>query len=283
MQIVDAQIHLWGSGLPSNMSHRQVTSFTAEEAIAMMDEGGVDAAIIHPPGWDPGSHDLAFAAVRNYPGRFAIMGSLPLDRPESRGRIAQWRKQPGMLGLRYTFLADPARRWLDEGALDWLWAAAEEAGVPIAVLATDSLAELGHIAERHPGLRLTIDHLGGRGGTTTLKDAAAMTHMAQLLGLAKFPNIAVKATGAPGYSSEAYPFPAMHAYLRQIYDAFGPHRMFWGTDITKMPCSWRQCVTMFTEALPWLGAADKALVMGEAVCAWWGWDRSVYNKGKVSE
>ena len=28
MQIVDAQIHLWGTGLPSNLSHRQVTAFT---------------------------------------------------------------------------------------------------------------------------------------------------------------------------------------------------------------------------------------------------------------
>ena len=33
MRIVDAQIHLWGSGLPSNMAHRQVTSFTTEEAL----------------------------------------------------------------------------------------------------------------------------------------------------------------------------------------------------------------------------------------------------------
>ena len=64
-----------------------------------------------------------------------------------------------------------------------------------------------------------------------------MTHMPALLALAKFPNVAVKATGAPGYSSEAYPFRSMHDYLRQIYDAFGPQRMFWGTDITKMPCS----------------------------------------------
>jgi predicted TIM-barrel fold metal-dependent hydrolase len=270
MQIVDAQIHLWGSGLPSNLAHRQVTSFTAEEAIAMMDEGGVDAAVIHPPGWDPGSTEMAFAAVRNYPGRFAIMGAVPLDRPESRARIATWRGQPGMLGLRYGFLADPARRWLHDGSLDWLWAAAEEAGVPIAMLATDSLTEIGRIAERHPGLRLTIDHLGGRGGTTTLKDAAAMTHIPELLALAKLPNVAVKATGAPGYSSEPYPFPAIHVYLRQIYDAFGPRRMFWGTDITKMPCSWRRCVTMFTEELPWLGEADQRLVMGEAVCAWWG-------------
>ena len=84
MQIVDAQIHLWGTGLPSNLSHRQVTHFTPEEAIVLMDEAGVDAAVIHPPGWDPGSTDMAIDAVQNYPGRFAIMGSLPLDQPGTR-------------------------------------------------------------------------------------------------------------------------------------------------------------------------------------------------------
>ena len=274
MQIIDAQIHLWGTGLPSNLSHRQVTHFTPEEVVPLMDEGGVDAAVIHPPGWDPGSTDMAFRAVRDYPGRFAIMGALPLDSPDSRARIATWRNQPGMLGFRYGFLNDPTRKWLADGTLDWLWAEAEKAGVPVAALATDSLAELGRIAERHPVLRLTIDHLGGRGGLTTLKDDAAMTHMPQLLALAKYPNVAVKATGAPGYSAEAYPFPKMQTYLRQIYDAFGPHRMFWGTDITKMPCSWRRCVTMFTEELPWLSEEDKRLVMGDALCAWWGWKRA---------
>lgn len=274
MQIVDAQIHTWGSGLPSNMSHRQVTHFTPEEAIALMDEGGVDAAVIHPPGWDPNSTEMAFRAVRDYPGRFAIMGALPLDDPQSRARVATWRQQPGMLGLRYTFLHDPTRTRLHEGAYEWLWEEAGKAGVPIAMLATASLAELGRVAERHPGLRLTIDHLGGRGGLTTLKDDAAMTHMPQLLALAKHPNVAVKATGAPGYSAEAYPYPTMQKYLRQIFDAFGPRRMFWGTDITKMPCSWRQCVTLFTEELPWLGEDDKRLVMGDALCAWWGWNRA---------
>jgi predicted TIM-barrel fold metal-dependent hydrolase len=275
MQIIDAQIHLWASGLPSNQSHRQVTHFTAEEAIPLMDEGGVDAAVIHPPSWDPNSTELAFAAARNYPGRFAIMGALPLDRPDSRERIAGWRDQPGMLGLRYGFLSDPARRWLHDGELEWLWSAAEAAGVPIAALATDSLAELGRVAERHPGLRLTIDHLGGRGGLTTLKDDAAMIHMPQLIALAKLPNVAVKATGAPGYSAEPYPFPRMQMYLRQVYDAFGPQRVFWGTDITKMPCPWRQCVTMFTEELPWLSGDDQRLVMGDALCAWWGWNRAL--------
>ena len=69
------------------------------------------------------------------------------------------------------------------------------------MLATDSAAHIGLIAERHPGLRLTMDHLAGRGGLTALKDAAAITHIPELLASAKLPNVAVKATGAPGYSS----------------------------------------------------------------------------------
>ena len=274
MQLVDAQIHLWGTGLPSNAAHWQVTSFTAAQAIALMDQAGVDAAVIHPPSWDPGSTDLATRAVRDHPGRFAVMGALPLDQAQSGARIATWRDRPGMLGLRYLFLDDPARRWLHDATLDWLWAAAEAAGVPIAALATDSLAAIGRVAERHPGLRLTIDHLGGRGGNTTLKDDDAMAHMPNLLALARFPNVAVKATGAPGYCSGGYPFRSMHPYLRQVFDAFGPERMFWGTDISKMPCAWHDCVTMFTEELPWLTGRDLDLVMGEAVCTWWGWERA---------
>lgn len=272
MEIIDAQIHLWGQGLPSNMAHRQVTAFTTDEVVPMMDEGGVDAAIIHPVPWDPHSTDMAFKAVREFPGRFAIMGSLPLDDPRTPERIATWRDQPAMLGLRYMMLGDVAKKWFAPGVLDWFWKACERANVPVALLATDSLGQIGVIAERHPGLRITIDHLGGRGGNTTLKDHAAMTHMPQLLALAKHPNVAVKATGAPGYSAEAYPFPIMGDYSRQIYEAFGPKRTFWGTDISKMPVSWKQCIAMFTEA-PWLPKADQPWVMGRAICEWWGWRR----------
>ena len=274
MQFVDAQIHIWGSGLPSNQMHRQVASFSAAEAIAMMDEGGVDAAVLNPPPWDdPGGTELAYQAVEAYPGRFAIMGWLKPETPPSPELVANLCDRPGMLGLRLLCGLEPARSLLDDGVLDWVWPAAEEAGIPVAILAPHSLPVVGRIAERHPGLKLAIDHLGGRGGNTTLKDDAAMVHMPELLALAKHPNVAVKATGAPGYSAEPYPFPIMQGHVRQIFDAFGPERTFWGTDITKMPCSWRQCITMFTEEMPWLSGRDLELVMGDAVCAWWGWDR----------
>src|SRR2546425_12983889 len=94
-----------------------------------------------------------------------------------------------------------------------------------------------------------------------------------MLALARHPNIGVKMSGAPSYSSQPYPYKNIHGYLRQIFEAFGPDRSFWGTDIPRMPCSYRQCVTMFTEELPWLKGRDLERVMGGAVIDWLGWKR----------
>src|SRR6476646_10583025 len=115
------------------------------------------------------------------------------------------------------------------------------------------MTEVGVSAARHPGLKLHIDHCGRRGGAGGSKDAAAFNDLGDMLALAKHPNVAVKLSGAPSYSNQPYPYRNIHTYLHQIFDAFGPRRCFWGTDITRMPCSYRQCVTMFTEELELLG------------------------------
>jgi predicted TIM-barrel fold metal-dependent hydrolase len=265
--IVDAQVHIWGSGTPLP-PHRPTSVFSKDELLKEMDAAGVNAAVIHPPGWDPGSSELALEAARQHPDRLAILGRFPLDQPESRALVDGWKRQPGMLGLRFVFLQPHQNTWPTDGTMDWLWPAAERAGVPIALLAADFLPVVGQVAERHPGLKLIIDHLGRPHRT---KDEAAWGNLSELLALAKYPNVAVKATGAPSYSSEPYPYRNIHSHLRRLHDAFGPERLFWGTDITRMPCTWRQCVTLFTEDLPWLTARDQELIMGRALCAWLDW------------
>jgi predicted TIM-barrel fold metal-dependent hydrolase len=269
MQIIDSQIHLWSAGKP-NGAHRQTSSFTAEEAIAQMDEAGVNGAIIHPPGWDDNAGAVAVEAARRYPGRFAVLGRFALDKPESRALVDGWKNQPGMLGLRFTFLQPHQKTWITDGTMDWLWPAAERAGLPVGLASPENLGAIGTVAERRPRLKLIIDHLAAVSGK---KDEAAFAHLPQLVALAKFPNVAVKASAAPGTSSEAYPYRGIHGYLRRVYDAFGPRRMFWGTDLTRMPCTYRQCVTMFTEELPFLSASDQELIMGAALCDWLGWKR----------
>jgi predicted TIM-barrel fold metal-dependent hydrolase len=114
MLIVDGQIHLWEKGTPSPQ-HRQ-EPYSAEQAIAAMDQAGVDRALIHPVLWDPDSNELAIEAVRKYPDRFAIMGWFYLDDPNGRDRVARWKERPGMLGLRFYFNERHKREWMTDGA-----------------------------------------------------------------------------------------------------------------------------------------------------------------------
>ena len=53
MLIVDAQVHIWSAGPPTNPSHRQVNSYTAEECIRDMDAAGVNAVPAAPAGLGP--------------------------------------------------------------------------------------------------------------------------------------------------------------------------------------------------------------------------------------
>jgi len=267
MLIADSQVHIWENET-MNAHHRQVRTYSAADALAEMTAAGVDAALIHPPSSLPKTNATAIDAVVKHPGKFAILGHFDLADPANRGLVETWKLQPGMLGFRFTFSQPAQKSWWDDTTLDWFWAAAERAGTPVGLLAGGHFNSVARVAERHPALRLLIDHYGRGGGAT---GSITFDDLPQLLALARFPNVAVKVSGAPSYSKQPYPFSDMREPTQRIFDRFGPSRTFWGTDISRMPCPYRECVTMFTEEMPWLTGRDKEQVMGRALCDWVGW------------
>ena len=275
MLVADAQIHLWGADTPARpwppggaQRAHQPHAVGKDQALAAMKDAGVDRAVIVPPSWEGERNDLALEAARLHLDRFAVMGRLALEKSESRALVDSWKRQPGMLGMRFTFTTAEQWPWLTDGTADWLWPAVERAGIPLMMSVSGRLPAVDRIAERHPGLKLVIDHLGIRSGA---KGEEAFAGLPQLCTLARRPNVAVKASALPCHSIEPYPFRDVHAHIRRVYDAFGPRRTFWGTDWTRLPCPWRQAVTLFTEELPWLSTSDKEWIMGRALCEWLGW------------
>ena len=275
MLVVDAQVHIWGPDTPDRPwppggAERAQKPYpvTKDLVLAGMKEAGVHRVVIVPPSWEGERNDLALEAARLHPDQFAVMGRLALEKPESRALLAGWRRQPGMLGMRFTFNTEQQRPWLTDGTAEWLWPAAERAGIPVMMSVSGQLPTVDRIAERHPGLRLVIDHLGLRSGS---RGDEAFAGLPELCALARRGNVAVKASALPCYATEPYPFRGLHGHIRRVYDAFGPRRMFWGTDWSRLPCPWRQAVTLFTEELPWLGREDQDWIMGRAICEWLGW------------
>src|SRR2546425_9919489 len=97
MQIVDAQVHIWAGGKPSNPNHRQVPAFTKDELLKEMDAAGVDAAGVHPPApGGPDAHEPAIEGARPHPDPLPPLRKFPpgppaspapVDRPEPRARV----------------------------------------------------------------------------------------------------------------------------------------------------------------------------------------------------
>src|SRR5258705_12832264 len=106
--IVDAQVHLWKAESPdwkwvSGLQPQLPEPFTIERLVPMMDEAGVDRAVIVPPSWPGDRNDYALEAVKRYPNPFRVIGKLPLQDPKSAQLLPQWKEQQGMVGGRGVF------------------------------------------------------------------------------------------------------------------------------------------------------------------------------------
>jgi predicted TIM-barrel fold metal-dependent hydrolase len=273
--IVDAQVHLWKAESPDwpwipGMKPQMPEPFTIEKLVPLMDEAGVDRAVIVPPSWPGDRNDYGLEAAKRYPGRFAVMGRIPLKDPQSAALLPKWKDQPGMLGVRVTFLG-PAAAWLTDGTADWFWPAAEKAGLPVMFLTPGRSAALARVAERHPQLTLIADHMGVIGAV--VKEGKLADAIDQTVALAKYPNVSVKLSAAPNNSTEAYPFADFTPHIKRLVDAYGPQRCYWGTDLTNGfdRATYRQRITHFTEELAFLSEEDKDWIMGRGILARLGW------------
>ncbi len=268
MLISDSQVHLWD--VPSaehpwpegRLEPHRPNGFSGAQLIAEMNEGAVDRAIIVPPSWIGEYNGTGLAAAAEYPKRLAVMGRFDPMAPDAKAQLPGWLKQPGMLGIRMSFHIQPHMTWLTDGSLDWFWAECERLSIPLMVLAPAMAAKVGPIAERHPGLSIVVDHLAR---PREIVGPPAWADLADLLALSRFPNVYAKASCMPIYSVEPYPHRDIPGHLRRVFDAFGPEHMLWGSDLTRLPGSYLNCVRLFTNELEFMDSEDREWVMGKTL------------------
>lgn len=281
--IVDSQVHLWEAhrpdrpwppeqrgkpfvAVPGARPHRG-EPLGAAELLAAMDGAGVGRAIVVPPSPVGDSNLTALEAAARHPDRLAVMGRLDPLADGAAEQLARWREQPGMLGIRMTFYKPQWAGWLD-GGIEWFWRDCERHRLPLMLFAPGRMEAVGRVARAHPELVLIVDHMGRR---SDLRDDACFADLDLLLQLAALPNVVVKASAVPCYSTEPYPFRNVAQYVERIVDAFGPERTLWGSDLSRLPCSYAQCVDQFRCELPFLRGDDLKLVMGRAAMRWLRW------------
>lgn len=242
MFVVDTQIHIWKEETPDRPwvpgarerirlnGHRE-DPFSYEEALELMDEAGVNRALILPPSWEGDRIDYALEACEAHPDRFGIMARIPQNKPEEgKAMLRDFAQNPHVKGTRLTFHRPIDRNWMIDGTNEWYWPIAEELSIPTMVHAPIWKRELGEIAGRHPGLKIIIDHMGIMARCV---DDAIGYWVQETADLAAHPNIYVKVSALPGYST-ALPEQQHREVRPRDGRQDGPQRCFYGTDITRL-------------------------------------------------
>ncbi len=282
MFIVDSQVHLWRPESPdrpwlSNARERMKMqghyreSFTHEECTKLMDEAGVNRVVIVPPSWEGDRIDYGLEACEKHPGRFGVMARIPQNKPdEAKAMLRDWKSNPHIKGVRLTFHRPADRDWMVDGTCDWFWPFAEEHGVKVMLHAPTWKKEIGAIAKRHPGLRIIVDHMGLVSHTV---DDAVEPPITATAALHVYPNIYVKVSSVPNYSTQPYPYLNIAKYVRMMIDTMGAQRCFWGTDITRLlnrGVNYKQAIEHFMQHMG-LSAQQLEWIMGRAICECLDW------------
>ena len=100
MMIVDSQVHIWAADTPerpwppitdpTQSRPHKPEPITTDDMLREMKLAGVDRAVIAPPVWEGVRNDLALAAARQYPDKFAVMGRVDLNNPACWACATRW-------------------------------------------------------------------------------------------------------------------------------------------------------------------------------------------------
>jgi predicted TIM-barrel fold metal-dependent hydrolase len=290
IEVVDAQVHAWARDsdefpwrldFGSAEKNRQVAAhFEAEtmppgRLLACMDEAGVDAAVLVSPTMYGADAGYARHTVAHDPARLAYVGLVDPASTTVEQDVSGWRSQTGALAIRVPIYSAATIASVESGPLRAVLAAAERHGVPVCVYPPGYLDRLESIVRSFPGLQFVIDHLGLAQPSPVFPtvEGDGFERLPELLRLAAYSNVAVKATGVPSLSQEDFPFRDVWDPLRRVIDAFGCDRVMWGTDFTRVErASYSESVAYLGE-IDGLAAADLERLYGATLRRVLGWPR----------
>lgn len=161
------------------------------------------------------------------PTILGVVGWVDLRDSGATDRIAALARQPKFKGVRVMAQGLPVASWVAATLSD-----AALAALTAHDLALDLLVLPGHLpgalalAERHPRLRLVIDHAAKP--AIARREVAAWA--ALLAPLAERPNVHCKLSGLLTEARPGDGLAELRPYLDEIFARFGPQRVLWGSD-----------------------------------------------------
>jgi L-fuconolactonase len=221
MPVVDAHCHA------SSIWYEPI-----ETLLFQMDRNGVDGAILIQM---QGQTDNTYQedCVKRYRGRLASVVIVDTTSPSASQELRRL-ADSGASGVRLR--ANVRSPGEDPLAI---WRTAADLGLSVSCAGSSAefaSAEFGSLVHALPTLTIVAEHLASASRPDG-SEAERQQRTAAFDALSRYPNVYIKVPGLGEFAPRAMPprdpFPfeqPIQPYLQQVYDAFGPQRMLWGSD-----------------------------------------------------
>jgi L-fuconolactonase len=226
--IIDAHQHVWDlSRSPYAWLGPQVPqwnrTFTFEELRPHLARNGVGATVLVQSDDHDGDTELMIDTANNNAEVVAIVAYVPLDQPDAAAeRLARLRADSRVVGIRNLIHDLPDPDWILRPEVSEGLALLEAAGLTfdyVAVLPRH-LEHVPTLSERHPGLRIVIDHLS----KPPIGEDDPEPWWSLIAAAAENPLVHAKVSGL-------YPAtPVIQPFVDRALEVFGPSRLMYGGD-----------------------------------------------------
>jgi predicted TIM-barrel fold metal-dependent hydrolase len=198
-----------------------------ENQVEQMRDFGLKYAVLVNPryfGWD---NSYISYALHKYPKLFVAHGLVDPEDPNVAERLRYWVTEHGFQGMRFSPIYHPKSTWLNSKDHYPLWREAEKLGAVFNYyILPHQMPMLEEMAERFPGVKIVIDHLG----KPDLKLDDPWPEFRKMFKLKRFPQVWVSASEPYELSlTKEFPYRDTYPFFKATYEEFGPKQLIWGT------------------------------------------------------
>ena len=290
--IIDAQVHAYAANSAewpwAHPSAKLATpEVTGEQMVAAMDAAGVVGAIL-VSSWQVYRDNTRYAesVYRAHPDRFRLVAPIDTGGARVTQRVDEWIATPGAVGFRLFFIPGndnvghiPGNGDVCHPAVADTINGAASAGMAVNIHCWGWLSVMDELARAFPNAQLVLDHLGMTQPRKQPVPEDALADLDRVLALARYPNIAVKLTGACTYSRRPFPYDDLWEPIGRVIDTFGLDRCMWGTDWTRSTriLTYEEGISAFRDHWP-MSDTDKATLLGGTAARIYKWTEPAGGK-----
>ena len=249
--------------------------FLPESLLAMMDEAGVERAVLLQGPFYGDHNQFLHQAVTRWPERFVPAAYVDPWSPEG---SAQFTQAVDQFGFRIVKLEmseatglvgiHPDARLNDERG-QWIAAACAERGLVLTLDlgAVGSLsyqtAAVDELARRHPDLKIVIAHLA-QPPLADHGDAEQQRAWEEQIALGRHEHVWFDTSALPACGGQEYPFPRAVETIRRAYELIGAEKLLWGTDAPGLlaQATYQQLLDMVRRHCAFFTPAELTAVLG---------------------